>query len=189
MPRRGALVLRRPEQLRAATTVIAHQVISAMERVRRATVGELAVHTGVPAGSLYYHVRKLRDAGVLLEREQRSTGGRPELVYELAGSEVVFDPEGRSPRFLAELGRVVRSRLRMVERAFLAALGRPDAVRKGRGRNLSLHQHQARLGPGARAELYRRIEELEEFLVAHDEPGREDGLHVTIAVVPLARRR
>jgi AcrR family transcriptional regulator len=181
------VVLTRPDQLRAATSLIAHQIISVMERTRRCTVAELAEHTGVEAGSLYYHVRKLKKIGVLLEHDRRSTGGRQEVVYELAGSEVVFDPDGSSPGFLKELARTVRSRLRMVERAFIDALGRPGTVRKGRGKNLSLHQHHFRLSARNRAELFRRIEDLEEFMFEHDDPARTDFTHVSIAILPVAR--
>ena len=86
-----------------------------------------------------------------------ATGGRQEVVYELTGSEVVFDPEASSPGFLKELARTIRLRFRGVERAYLEALGRAGTVRHGRRRNLSLHLHHARLRPQHRAELYRRI--------------------------------
>lgn len=185
MSRSKPIVLDRPEQVRAVSGPIAHQIISVMERIRRCTVGELAQHTGVEAGSLYYHVRKLRSAGVLVEHDRRSTGGRQEVVYELAGSEVILDPSGSSAGFLKELARTTRTRLRHTERAYLDALGRRGTVRKERGRNLSLHQHHARLGKRDRAELYRRIEELEAFLIEHDDPQVKNFLNVTIAVVPL----
>ena len=189
MPRRTRpFVLTRPDQLRAVTNVVAHQIVSVMERLESATVSELEGHVGVPASSLYYHVRKLESAGILAAVAKRSTGGRDEVVYELTGSEVIVDPAERSPRFLAELARSVRSRLRALERWYLAALSNPDTERTGRRRNLSLHQHHARLAPGKRKELYRRIEELEAFLVENDDP-RHDFLHVTLAVVPVARNQ
>lgn len=178
----------RPEQVRALASPTAHQIVCVMERLRRATVAEIARHTGVEAGSLYYHVRRLQEAGVLAEHGRRKTGGRDEVVYELPGSEVVFSPEASSPGFLRELRRAIRMRLRYVERAMLAALGRPGTVRRRRGRNLSLHQHHARLRPARRAELYRRIEELEAFLMEHDDPSVGEFLSVTIAILPVGDR-
>lgn len=185
MSRTPPVVITRPTQVRALASPVAHQIVSVMERTRRCTVAELAEHTGVEAGSLYYHVRKLRKAGVLLEHDKRSTGGRKEVVYELAGSEVVFDPSARGPGFLKELGRTIRTRLRYVERALVDALGRLGTIRQGRGQNHSLHQHHARLGASDRAELYRRIEALEAFLVEHDDPAQAEFISVTIAVAPV----
>ena len=176
--------------MRAVSSPVAHQVVSVMERVHRCTVTELATHTGIDAGSLYYHVKKMKGAGVLREREKRSTGGRRETVYELAGSEVVFDPDGTRPAFIQELCRSVRVRLRSVERAFVAALETRKARRKAAGGSApdpSLHQHHARLSSRDRAELYRRIEELEAFLVERDDPALESFVNVTIAVLPEAR--
>jgi DNA-binding Lrp family transcriptional regulator len=183
----GPIVLRRPEQLRAVTSTVAHQIVSVMERVRRATVSELAHEVGLPAASLYYHVRKLRRAGVLAPAEKRATAGRDEVVWELTGSEVILDPTAGGPRFLAELGRNLRARLRAVERGMLDALGRPGTIRHGRGKNLSLHQHHARLSAAKRAELYRRVDELEAFLVENDDPRQEGFTHVTVAILPVAR--
>ncbi len=189
--RKKPVVLSLPAELRAVRSAAAHQVISVMERVKRATVAELAVHVGLPAGSLYYHVRRLEAVGVLLEGEKRSTGGRHEVVYELAGSEVVLDTSRSDKSFVAELARTFRSRLRALERAYVAAVERRAAARgvRGRGRpqGPSLHQHQARLGPRQRAELERRVEELAAFLVEHDDPRRRDFTHLTVAVVPLER--
>lgn len=184
------IVLTKPAQVRAVSSPVAHQVISVMERVRRCTVAELAAHTGIEAGSLYYHVRKLKGAGVLAECEKRSTGGRQEVVYRLTGSEVVFDPDGTSPSFLRELCRSVRVRLRYVERAFVAALETRKARRASVGRSTpdpTLHQHHARLGPADRRELYRRIEALEAFLIERDDPQLTSFVSVTIAVLPEER--
>ena len=181
------IVLKRPAELRAVAGPVAHRIISVMERMRRCTVAELAEHTGIEAGSLYYHVRKLKKIGVLVESERRSTGGRQEVVYELAGSEVVLDTTAAGRGFVRELQRSIRTRFRAVERAYLNALGRKDTVRKGRGRNLSLHQHHARLSARDRTELYRRIAELEAFLIERDNPRAGSFVNVTIAVVPVER--
>ena len=119
-----------------------------------------------------------------IRAQEEVAGGLTQLMDE--GSEVVFDPDGSSPGFLKELARTVRSRFRMVERAFIDALGRAGTVRKGRGKNLSLHQHHSRLSSRNRAELFRRIEELEAFLIEHDEPRQREFTHVTIAILPVA---
>ena len=185
--RRGPVVLRQPEQVRAASSLVAHELIALMERLRRATVAEMAEHLGREPSSLYYHVRKLAGAGVLAAGERRPTGGRQEVVYELTGTEVVLDPDERADGFVSELVRSVRTRLRAVERAFAAALGRPGARRRGRGRNLSLHQHHARLRPKDLDELQRRIAALEEFLVEADDPDVDRFVSVTVAVVPADR--
>lgn len=187
MASKRPVVLDRAAQVRAVSGLVPHQIVSVMERVPRCTVAELAEHTGIPAGSLYYHVRKMKRAGVLLEHEKRSTGGRQEVVYELAGSEVVFDPEASGPGFVKALCRSVRTRLRFVERAYLRALERRGKRDRSGRHRLSLAQHNARLGAAQRAELFRRIRELEQFVIESDDPRRSDFVNVTIAVVPIER--
>ncbi|QDU69759.1 hypothetical protein [Engelhardtia mirabilis] len=174
------------DQLRAARSPVAHQVISVMERLRRASVAELAEHTAVPAGSLYYHVRRLVGAGALRACERRSTGGRDEVVYELTGSEVVLEADPGDAEATEEFRRTLRTRFRALERGYLGALEQPGTVRRGRGRNLSLHQHQARLSTADRDELQRRIADLEAFLIERDDPRRQDFVQVTVAVHPVA---
>ncbi len=188
MPAPPPLVLRRPDQVRAVSSPVAHRIVSVMERLRRATVAELADRTGIEAGSLYYHVRKMKAVGVLIEHERRSTGGRDEVVYELPGREVVFDPDAVGPVFLRELARSVRTRLRWVERVFTASLETRKKRRSARNSppDPTLHQHHARLSPTDRKELYRRIEELEQFLVDRDDPERRDFTNVTVVVLPEA---
>lgn len=185
MARHRPIVLTRPEELRAVSGLVAHRIVAVMERLRSATVAELAERTGTEAGSLYYHVRKLRNVGVLRETERRSTGGRDEVVYELAGSEVVIDSSRADAAFEEELARSVRTRLRAVERGVLAAMEDRATVKEGRKRDLSLHFHQARLTSRDRAELQRRIAELEEWLVERDDEGRGEFVQLTIAVHPL----
>lgn len=50
-----------------------------------------------------------------------------------------------------------------------------------------LHQHRSRLSKTKQRELYRRIEELERFLVENDDPRQETCTHVTIAVLAFVR--
>lgn len=178
------ILIRKPLEVRAVSSPIAHRVISVMERTRRNTVAELALLTGVEAGSLYYHVRRLKKIGVLGECERLSTGGRQEVVYEMMGTEVVIDPDANGPALLAEIGRSVRSRLKRVARDFNEALGRSGTIRRKSGRNLSLHQHQVRLSRSKRAELYRRIEELESFLVENDDAKGREFLNLTLVIHP-----
>lgn len=96
-------------------------------------------------------------------------------------------PAGSSPRFLAELGRTIRSRLRVVARACVDARHRPETTRHGKGRNISLHHHHSRLRVAKRDELYRCIVELERFLIENDDPRQESSTNATIVVPPIER--
>ena len=86
--------------------------------------------------SLYYHVRKLSAAGLLVDRGIRGSGRRAEAVYDIPGRplRLAYDPS--DPENVRAVSRVVASMLRSANRDFRGGF-RPDlAVVEGDGRNL-----------------------------------------------------
>ncbi|MCA9311668.1 MAG: helix-turn-helix transcriptional regulator [Phycisphaerales bacterium] len=185
MPRHPQrLVVRRPAQVRALASPLAHRVASGLERIGPATVAELGAAIGEAPESLYYHVRRLHAAGILRPAGQRETGGRPEVVWEVPGGEIVFDHEGRDPRFRAALARAGESLMRMAARGYAGAVRRGDASRRGRGRTLMLQQHFTRLRPADLAELNRRLEEIAAFVRERDAGEKGTSVSLTMVMTP-----
>lgn len=177
-------VVRQARQVKALSGPLQHQIIATIERLGPSTARQLAQHVGVAAESLYYHLRRLKAAGLLLESELRPTTRRPEAVFALPGNEIVLDPENQQESFLDALAAVQRSLLAMATRLYARALKAKGSVRSGPRRNLCVIQQNARLRPRDLAELNRRLEALAEFVAEHDDPAVESFLSVTISMSP-----
>jgi len=97
-----------------------------------ATIAELAAQLGRPADGLYYHVRQLVRAGLLVAEdgdgaEQYRTPGRRALALD-------YRPD--DPASARAVGRVAGSMLRIARRDFDAALAIPGVVAEGPRRAL-----------------------------------------------------
>ncbi len=177
------LILTRPGQIRALTAPLAHRVVAAFERMGPATIAEVADTIGAPPESLYYHVRRLSRAGILIEAERRDTGGRPEIVWEIPGREVAFDHTTNDPDFLDALCRAADALLRLASRTYHAAV-RSGASRRGRRRTLMLQQHAVRLRARDLEELNNRLEEIADFIAEHDAGPGTPMISLTMVMAP-----
>jgi DNA-binding transcriptional ArsR family regulator len=176
-------------ELRALASPGAAQVLDALRALGRGSVNELALHLGRPAESLYYHVRKLERAGLVVEVERRPTGRRPEAVYEPVAPVLRVDSSRRTPAWRRESARVVRGRMRAVERALLAGLDDPETQREGPQRQLGIRHARVRLGRRGLARLNAKLEELAELLEEEQRAGEGEVYHVLTALAPATDAR
>ena len=179
-------VVRRLGELRALTSVHSHEIVDALSSQGPSSVKELGAHLGRPAASLYYHVRKLVRAGLVVEDRVRPTARRDESVYRLVADELKIDGRFGSSAWRAELQRLARLRLRAVERDFTAALDDPTVVREGRRKELGMRSAQARLTARDLETLNGLLEPVLDFLASR-KPARGELYSVTAIVSPARR--
>lgn len=183
--KKSKFVVRTEEQIRALAGPLQNQIVGTLERVGPSTAKELAVHVGVAPESLYYHLRKLKRAGLLLVTGRRPTSRRPEAVYALPGRELVLDATGKGSGLLEAAAALQRSLLGLATRLYERALRSGKSVRRGAKRNLCVIQVQGRLRPAKLAELNRRLEDVAEFVAENDDPGQAGFVSVTISMSPV----
>ncbi len=184
MSNRRVHVIRRAEQVEVLTSPLRHQIVATMELLGPVPVRVLAEHLGREPEALYYHIRKLVAAGLVYEAGRRSVGQRSEAVFSLIARDIRVDTESRAPKFLEMVARSASALLRLTERAYLAAVRDPIAVRGGKRRNLAIRRYHVRLTDKSLAELNRRLDELGAFLVEHDDPEADRAYAVTLAQSP-----
>lgn len=90
------------------------------------SVRQLARRMGRSASSLYYHVHRLVDAGLLREAGERPRGTRTETLYEATASALRMAPDGSRETRDAIL-RTMAAGFRMAERDLEAALEGPGS--------------------------------------------------------------
>ena len=87
------------DQMEALASPVRHQIHLAMEMLGACTVNELAERMGRVPETLYYHVRRLEQVGILEQVGSRVGSVRDEAIYELKGKRLRVDPSQSSPRF------------------------------------------------------------------------------------------
>ncbi|WP_405393738.1 ArsR/SmtB family transcription factor [Microbispora hainanensis] len=78
----GLLELRTPEQFKALGHPVRHRIVNLL-RQRPATLGELATALGAAKGTIAYHVRVLREAGIVRLAGTRHVRGGTEQTLTL----------------------------------------------------------------------------------------------------------
>ena len=132
----GGRWIERVEQVRALESTVCQEIVDLVGAAGPCSVREMAGFMGRRPDSLYYHVRKLSAAGLLVDRGIRGSGRRAEAMYDVPGRplRLAYDPS--DPENVRAVSRVVASMLRSANRDFRGGF-RPDlAVVEGDERNL-----------------------------------------------------
>lgn len=171
--------------LKAAARQELLDVLSSMGTV---SIAELATALGKPADSLYYHVRILQKAGLVLEDGTRELAGRNERLYRAVASDIrlTYKP---GPKGNAEaITPIIDSMQRLTTRDFKAAFTNPSTIVEGRQRQLWAARVTCWLTNQQVAELNQHIASLRQTTVSS--PPRDEGeklYALTIVLAPLSR--
>jgi DNA-binding transcriptional ArsR family regulator len=188
MARRPTYRLEDPDQLRAMASPARQRIVAGFEALGTASVRELADHLGRSPESLYFHLRKLVDTGLVEDVGERPAGRRPERLYRLVADRLKIAGDLEQPEYRDALAETCRSITRATERDYCRALELGTARLDGAGRNLSLHHFHVHLKPADRRRMVQLLEELTAFVIEHNDPERGDLHSYTAALSPVAPR-
>jgi predicted transcriptional regulator len=124
------------EQLLAIASPGREDIIDAVGVIGPCTVPELARFVGRSRHALYYHVRALRDSGLLLETHHSGEGKRTTARYDLPGRPLSVRYDLSTERARRAVIALARTRLRSAARGFVRACHRDVATIDGPQRNL-----------------------------------------------------
>lgn len=162
------------------------EVVDALQAFGPCSIAALAESLGRAPDSLYYHVRKLKRVGLVVQRGSRGAGVRAEVLYDVPGR-LALDFEPATPRERKSLVKLVGAILRMAERDLRAAL---DAGRAIYRRTSRRNAWGARMKGWISREELAEVREHLEAVVRILSDGRKRpraGLHaVTFVLAPLA---
>lgn len=185
MPKNTEFLVSTVQQMETLASPVRHHIHLAMEMLGPCSVNELAERMGRVPETLYYHVRRLENVGILEQVGSRASGGRDEAVFQLKGERLRVDPRQSSPRFLKAMAKGCGSLLRFAQRSFVVALEGKADRRLVPQRSLRVEQATVRLSPRNLAELNRRLDGLQDFLADTDDPEGKQMYVVTISTAPL----
>jgi DNA-binding transcriptional ArsR family regulator len=157
------------------------------------SVSDLARRTGRPATSIYHHVHRLLEAGLLREVGTRPKGKRFETLYALSDPWVQADVKPDESSSLEHLLKALRAALNMAARDVEAALPRDDVEHEGPARSLWSMRAHLRASPELLSDLNAHLTAIEERLrreAAKPPAPRADDqyLSLTVVLAPLRGR-
>jgi DNA-binding transcriptional ArsR family regulator len=177
--------LNRDDQLDGLASPVRLEIVDCLQRHGALSIAELARHLGRSAGSLYRHVHRLLEVGVLVEKGRRRAGRRYESIYAVVPGAFGMDFDPDYPRSGEFVKRFAGAILRLAERDFNAAIDRGDAVTRGPNRNVTYHRRKARLTREGLTRLVKHLEEAVQIIIEENEKGQGRYYVMTAFLTPL----
>lgn len=172
-PKGGVLRIRDATQLRALGTVVRQEIIDAVRHLPTFSVSDVARVMGRPADSLYFHMRILEKAGLIIPQGERTTQRRAETVYATLapGAGIRLDYDSGDPKADKAALKAVRALLRATPQDFTAGRAAPEAVMEGPERNLWAGRNVAWLDRADLREVNQLLTRLSEIFNQPRKPG------------------
>ncbi len=120
--------------MRALISPVRQNIVDALESAGPRSVAELAALLGQAPDALYFHLRHLLRAGLVVEADRRKNGRHVAAIYDLALRPMRLDYA--KPARPADVSAVIASALRLATRDFKRAIGRDDVPVQGPEREL-----------------------------------------------------
>ena len=122
----------RPAQLRALASPLRQELLDVLEGSGPCGIADLAESLGRAPDTLYFHVRRLQQVGLVVEVARRKVGRHTTTIYDVPGRPLRID---RTKARAADLQAVAAGVLRLAVRDHRRGLGATETVPTGPGRN------------------------------------------------------
>ena len=156
-------LIKRPEQIELLTSPLRQEIIGAVQARGICSARELALELGTPPDSLYYHLKKLLAAGLLVSVGKRSATRRHEEVFRTPGDSMRVVLDLGDARISDATRRAMGAALRMAHRDFGRGSRSRVARVGGRHRNLGGARVAGWLTRDENAEVNRHLDHIEEI--------------------------
>jgi len=181
-----SFVVSSKKQLATLASSVRQEIVDVLSQMGAVSVGELAVTLGRPADALYYHLRALKQAGLVLSAGYRGLGvHKEELVHTISPDLWLQYKLGKGGNG-REITAIVGSMLRLGIRDFRQAFRNGDAQVSGSGRELWALRKTGWLTPEEIVVLNQSIQNLDQAVSKPRGQGRLYG--ITILLTPLDHR-
>lgn len=177
-------VIKDKGELAALVSGVRQEIVDVLSQMTTPSVAELATALGRPADAIYYHLRILQRAGLVVCAGNRNHGRRQEQLFRAVSPDLRLDYKiGGNAR---EITAIVRSMLRLGARDFAHAFRRGDAKVSGRGRELWALRTIGWLTPDEIVKVNQSINSLARAVSKPQRNGRLYG--ITVLLTPLDHR-
>ena len=129
-------IVKSTRQLLALASPGREDIIDAVTVLGPCGVSDIARFVGRSRHALYYHVKVMRDRGLLVETQVEGKGVKPTAHYDLPGRPFLVRYDLSSPTSRRAVIAIGRARFRSGQRGFVRACSSDGAVVVGPRRNL-----------------------------------------------------
>jgi len=180
-------IVKSHKQLLALASPGREDIIDAVAVLGPCAVAELARFLGRSRHALYYHVRVLRDCGLLMETQVEGKGAKPTAHYDLPGRPVLVRYDLSSPKTRSAVIALGSSRFRTGRRGFVRACSSDAAVVEGPRRNLWVAHWKGWLTVSDLEKANRLLVELVDLFTPSGDDSRSSRspYELTFAVAPV----
>jgi DNA-binding transcriptional ArsR family regulator len=151
-------------QLAALTSARRLDILDRLAASGPSSVREFAGTIGMAPSAVYHHLRRLEQAGLVVEAGTRRVGRRVERVYRAAAPRMRLIRALAEPAHRKALRRIVTAMCRQMDRDFASALRRTDTRSNGKGRNLGFFRLVGAPGPRDLARINAHLAAVAEIL-------------------------
>ena len=177
-------VIEAKAQFAALASSARQELVDVLQRLGTVSVAEIASALDRPADGLYYHLRVLQRAGLVMAAGHRRENGRDEATFRAVSPMLTLRQEPRSPERGKAINAIVGSMLRLGIRDFRRAFKDPDVSVSGDARDLWALRTTGWLTREQVVAVNRLIRRLAREVSRAKQPGRLYG--VTLLFTPLA---
>lgn len=164
------------------------EIYESLQVAGACSIAALAERLGRAPDTLYYHIKKLVEIGVIELTPERSGEGQPGrngAVYQTVAGMVTMQLDLRSGRSREVWEKGASSILRSAQREVVDALDSGEVETEGPARNLMVRRTKVRLDAKALAELNGMLERIEKKMDRRIAEARGDLHALTLALTPL----
>jgi DNA-binding transcriptional ArsR family regulator len=180
-------VIRTKKQLTALASAVRQEISDVLAEMGTVSVAEIAATLGRPADALYFHLRALKEAGLVRQDGYRSRVGRKEALFRAVAPELWLRYEPGNETNRRGVNAIVSSMLRLGIRDFRRGFQRTGVKVSGPHRELWALRKTGRLSLTDIAGVNRSIEKLKRSVSKPHGRGRLYG--ITVLLVPLDHRQ
>jgi DNA-binding transcriptional ArsR family regulator len=181
-----AYFIRQKSQLATLASSARQEIVDLLSRMGTVSVAELAASLGRPADAIYYHLRVLKQSGLVIQAGKRNRGRRPEELFRTVSSNLRLQyktGEGGNGR---EISAIVGSMLRMGIRDFRRTFQSSDAKVSGSDRELWALRSTGWLTPKEIVSVNQSMKSLSQAVSKPHGKGRLYA--ITVLLTPLDHR-
>ena len=156
-------------QLACLAPPVRNETFATIRALGEASVREVAEAVGRSPESVYYHVKALLGAVLIVEKYRRATAHKPEAVYETTAAAFRLPDLVAHPELAPLTHKSVAVGLRHAMRGYLAASKQAESDPKIR-ESMSVVRDIARLSSEDAETFFNLIEEAVRFARSHESP-------------------
>jgi predicted transcriptional regulator len=188
--RAQVFVVKDARQIRLLGSPLRQALVDTIVSSGPCSVGTLSQMLGRPMDRLYYHLRLLEKAGLVIALNVKSGIGRRNTEFDVRGRPLRLHYDLRNAANKRAVAAAARSIWRASQVDFARGLSDPDAVVSGSGRNLWAGREQARLSGRDLAAVNQHLQEILRIMLnARDAPTTNRLLQFTFSLSPYEPAR